>query len=373
MRNPRSPFVYVLSSKAIVLSRLTLGHCSLQLVNIGLFGGKRLEFISQFETLDLECIQYSLFRRCENMAVILNRHRGARNAAIGLSVVAMLACVSARKTGSGSTSGGEPVDEESKFQGTVELKLKPNQTNVEKINYTHRSRSTSFEDIEVRHQKEEALEFISSTSVAKVDGDRFTQLISIDKKTGTGNLHDFAMPEVGERLELTSDSRGRILRAGDYPANSIFFVPPISLPDGAVAVGDTWALTAQWLSLEEMVPYQLEMASILKNVKPCGTHKCAEIEISGEVTLQGPLVQMMSFKSLWKGFLSFDVDSGTVLWSRVDSEEQFMSGNVRRSVNSCLEAALIEPAVLKPQTRTTKPCETLSNPGDIAPRPGSMK
>jgi len=315
------------------------------------------------------------------MAVILCRHRGIRIASavlsVVVSVVVMLACVSARKTGLGSANNGEVTNEadneEPKYQGKVDLRLKPNQTNVEKISYSHRSRSTSFEDIEVRHQKEEALEFISSASVTKIDGDRFTQLIAIDKKEGSGNLHDFAMPEVGERLELISDSRGRVLRAGDYPTNSIFFVPPISLPDGAVSVGDTWALTAHWLSLEEMVPYQLDMASILKSVKPCGTHRCAEIEISGEVTLQGPLVQMMSFKSLWKGFLKFDIDAGTVLWSRVDSEEQFMSGNVRRSVTSCLEAALVEPAALKLQARATKPCEILSNPGDIAPRPGSMK
>ncbi len=307
------------------------------------------------------------------MAGILNRHRGARIVAAFLSIMAFGACVSARKTVTGGANAGEAVNEEPKYQGTVELKLKPNQTNVEKVSYTHRSRSTSFEDIEVRHQKEESLDFVSSASVAKVDGDRFTQLISIDKKEGAGNLHDFAMPEKGERLELTSDSRGRVLRAGDYPPNSIFFVPPISLPEGTVAVGDTWALTAHWLSLEEMVPYQLDMASILKNVKSCGAHKCAEIEISGEVTLQGPLVQMMSFKSLWKGFLTFDIDAGTVLWSRVDSEEQFMSGNVRRSVTSCLEAALLEPAGLKVAARTAKPCEVLSNPGDIAPRPGSMK
>ena len=252
--------------------------------------------------------------------------------------------------------------------GPVELKLKADSAHVEKVAYHHRSRSTSFEDVEVRKQNEESLEFVSQAETLKNEADHFTQTITIVKKDGQSNLHDFAMPELGEKLDITADSRGRILRAGDYPSNSIFYVPPISLPDGPVSIGDTWAMQAQWLSLEEMVPYQLDMVSILKNVYACGTHRCAEIEISGEVTLQGPLVQMMAFKSLWKGFLMFDIEAGTVLWSRVDSEEQFMSGNVRRSVTSCLEASLTEPAELK-LARSQAPCATLGNPGDIAPVP----
>lgn len=280
-------------------------------------------------------------------------------------------------TGLISCAGSEkkPEPPPSPFAGPFVLKLKPNAEHVEKIAYYHRSRSTSFEDIEVRNQKEESLEFVSSAGIAKVDAanDRFTQVISIEKKEGTANLHDFAMPEVGEKLELVADSRGRILRAGDYPQNSIFYVPPVSLPDGPVQIGDTWALQAQWLSLEEMVPYQLDMVSILRNVQPCGQHKCADVEISGEVTLLGPLVQMMAFKSLWKGSLTFDIDSGTVLWSRVDSEEQFMSGNVRRSVTSCLEAKLIEPAAMKISMHSGAPCATLGNPGDIAPQPGVVR
>lgn len=284
-----------------------------------------------------------------------------------VALMGLIACAGAEKK-------AEPAPP-SPFTGPFELRLKPNADHVEKVAYYHRSRSTSFEDIEVRNQKEESLEFVSSAGVAKVDpsGERFTQVISIDKKEGTSNLHDFAMPDLGEKLELVADSHGRILRAGDYPQNSIFYVPPVSLPDGPVHIGDTWAMQAQWLSLEEMVPYQLDMASILKNVQPCGQHKCADIEIAGEVTLQGPLVQMMAFKSLWKGMLTFDIDAGTVLWSRVDSEEQFMSGNVRRSVTSCLEAALIEPQSMKISMHSGAPCATLGNPGDIAPQPGVVR
>lgn len=262
---------------------------------------------------------------------------------------------------------------EAKVSGAVLLRLKADPRRLEKVSYYHRSRSTSFEDVEVRHQKEESVEFTSQAETLKVDdkAERFTQVISIAKKDGSANLHDFAMPELGEKLEITADTRGRVFRAGDYPTNSIFYVPPISLPDSVVAVGETWAMQASWLSLDEMVPYQLDMASILKRIWKCGAHQCAEIEISGEVTLQGPLVNVMAFKSLWKGFMLFDIDAGTVAWSRVDSEEQFMSGNVRRSVTSCLEATLVDPTELKLTKKSGPPCASIAAPGDIAPTPSA--
>jgi hypothetical protein len=253
--------------------------------------------------------------------------------------------------------------------------LKADPSRIEKVAYFHRSRSTSYEDVDKRNEKEETLEFVSQAETLKVDpsGDRFTQVLTVPKKQGAINLHDFAMPEVGEKLEITAEAHGKIIHAGDYPQNSIFYVPPISLPEGPVNVGDTWPLQSTWLSLEEMIPYQLDMVSILKRLWSCGAHRCAEIEISGEVTLQGPLVQTMAFKSLWKGFLIFDIDAGTVAWSRVDSEEQFMSGNVRRSVTSCLEATLQEPADVKLKGKSQPACANLAPPGDIAPVPASMK
>lgn len=307
-----------------------------------------------------------------------------RGVLVLFSCVGFLSGCAHLATGSAGASDGNqrPVYatglNELKADGAVELRLKADMKRVEKVAYVHRSRSTSFEDVERRSEKDEALDFVSQAETLKVEpqaggGERFTQRLTVPKKDGPSSLHDFAMPEIGEKLEITADSRGRILRAGDYPVNSIFYVPPISLPSGPVSVGDTWAMQAQWLSLEEMVPYQLDMASIFKRLWSCGTHRCAEIEISGEVTLQGPLVQVMAFKSLWKGFLMFDIDAGTVVWSRVDSEEQFASGNVRRAVTSCLEATLTEPADLKLPGSGQPACKVLSQPGDIAPVPASMK
>ena len=263
-------------------------------------------------------------------------------------IVALAGCSSAGKK-DGESGPAVPGLTQLKAEAPVELKLKADPARVEKVSYTHRSRSLSYEDNELRHQRDEALEFVSQAETKKIDApmDRFTQVISIANKNGTANLHDFAMPEVGEKLEVTADSTGKIIKSGDYPPNSIFYVPPISLPKGPVSVGETWTMQSTWLSLEEMVPYQLDMVSILKNLYQCGQHRCAELEISGEVGLQGPITQVMAFKSLWKGKILFDIDAGTVLWSRVDSDEQFTAGNVRRTVGSCLEAVLTDPSDIK--------------------------
>lgn len=257
----------------------------------------------------------------------------------------------------------------------VELRLKADPSRIEKVNYFHRSRSRSFEDNQVRTQKDETLEFTSQAATVKVEPekDRFTQVLTTENKQGSGSLNDFAMPEIGEKLQVTANSQGKILKSGDYPENSIFYVSPISLPTGAVSVGDTWTMQANWLSLGEMVPYRLDMVSILKGFLKCGSHRCAELEISGEVGLQGAIAQAMAFKSVWRGRIYFDVDAGTVVWSRVDSEESFSSGNVRRDVDSCLEAVLVEPTDLK-LTGISKPtCIGVGSPEDNAPAPAPKK
>lgn len=274
-------------------------------------------------------------------------------------------CASSQKTEGRSFRPQASGLQEAKVEGPVELRLKATKNRTEKVAYLHVSNSAAFEDNQLRHQKEESLEFVSQAETADVKAnasgevERFTQVISVVSKDGVADLHDFAMPEVGERLEVTADSQGRILKSGDYPPNSIFYVSPVSLPQGKVNVGDTWTMQANWLSLEEMVPYQLDMVSILKGFWTCGKDTCAEIELSGEVGFQGPLNQTIHFKSNWKGTMYFALGAGTVVWSRVDSEERLIAENVRREVNSCLASVLISPEDTKLPGLDKPTCEGL--------------
>jgi len=50
---------------------------------------------------------------------------------------------------------------EAKVSEPVLLRLKGDPKRIEKVAYTHRMRSTSYEDLEVRHQKEELLDFLA--------------------------------------------------------------------------------------------------------------------------------------------------------------------------------------------------------------------
>ncbi len=259
--------------------------------------------------------------------------------------------------------GLKPVE----IKEPVTLRLKAEKGRSEKVAYTHRSVSKSFEENQLRHQKEDALEFISQAETLRVDPAaangvaKFTQSLSVVKKDGNADLHDFAMPEVGEKLEVTADSTGTIFKSGDYPTNSIFYVAPMSLPEKPIAVGDTWTMQASWLSLDDMVPYQLDMVSILKGFWTCGdgptADTCADIEISGQVTFQGPLSQALNFKSNWQGRTYFAMNAGTVVWSRVNSEERLVSERLRRDVDSCLEAVLMEPKTLALQNLKGPRCE----------------
>lgn len=245
----------------------------------------------------------------------------------------------------------------------VTLRLKAEMGRLEKVAYAHRSTSNAFEDQQLRHHKEESVDFTSQAETLKVEPadargvQKFTQVLSVLKKDGTADLHDFAMPDLGERLEVTADSLGKIYKSGDYPPNSIFFVSPMSLPEKPVSVGDTWTMQASWLSLEDMVPYQLDMVSILKGFATCGKDTCADIEISGDVAFQGPLSQTLQFNSTWQGRILFAINAGSVVWSRVHSDERLLADKIRRDVDSCLEAVMIEPKELNLVTPNGAHCD----------------
>lgn len=265
-----------------------------------------------------------------------------------------------------------------KMEGPVFLRLKAEPKSTETVEYYHVSASRAFEGKELRHEKTETLAFTAlaettkSEKLPKTDApaeaaatplERFTQSITVTKKDGTVGLHDFAMPELGERLEVVTDSRGKILKAGDWPTNSIFYVSPVSLPDHAVSIGDTWTMQSSWLSLEDMVPYELDMVSILKGFVKCGNDTCADIEVNGNVGMQGTLQQALVFRSEWRGRLLFALNAGTVAWSRVNSEELFAYDRVYRTVGSCLEAALREPGVSSLLANDAKPlCQGFTPP-----------
>jgi hypothetical protein len=187
------------------------------------------------------------------------------------------------------------------------------------------------------------VDFAAKAEIIKMmSSNEFVERLTTSKKDGVIDLHDFAMPEVGEELLITYNSEGKILKAGNFASNSLYFVPPISLPTERVSIGETWTMNSHWIT-EQGVPLTLKLLSILKGFIACGEKDvCADIELSGEVTIDSNLGGV-SFESVWVGRIFFAIERGSILWSLVESHEAWDAGKVHREVRSCLESTLVEP------------------------------
>jgi hypothetical protein len=225
----------------------------------------------------------------------------------------------------------------------VELRLKATLGQVEKTKFNSASTTEVFENKSLTNTKEESVDFMAKTEVTQISpsGD-MTERLTTSQKDGVIDLHDFAMPEVGEELMMTFNSQAKVLKAGNFSPNSLYFVPPISLPADKVSVGDTWTMTSHWIT-EQGVPLSLKLLSILKGFVACGEKDiCADIELSGEVTIDSN-IGGVSFESIWVGRIFFAMERGSILWSLVESHEAWDAEKVHREVRSCLESTLVEP------------------------------
>lgn len=222
----------------------------------------------------------------------------------------------------------------------VDLALKAQAGRIEKVRYAHRLISQAIDQGQINQETEDGLNFTAETKTTAADESSMSQTVRVLEKSGKEKLQDFAMPELGETLQMLMTRKGKVLKAGSWPANSIYYVPPVSMPDEPVQVGDTWTMQSTWISQGDQIPYHLDMLSILKNFVQCGTDVCADIEMSGSVTLTGDIQRVMVFSSDWRGRMLFALGNGTVVWARVNTDEIFVYEKSQRRVRSCLESAL---------------------------------
>ena len=275
----------------------------------------------------------------------------------------LLGCSSAQKS--------EPAQQklpEASVKGPVVLRMNAKKGNVENTRYRYHSVSESFEEGAIRLRQESGVEFVTKTETVQADTNKLLQFVTTTEKNGEVDLHPMAMPELGERLEMGLLRDGQVIMAGSYPKQSIFYVPQVSLPEGKVEIGDTWEMEAAWVTLDQSVPFVANMVSILKGFVKCGNESCADIELSGEVRMQGSLP--IGFKNEWKGRMLFALDSGVPVWSVTESRADYGDNSVQRVETSCLETLMEEPAALKTALipvckATVKP----TNPAPTAPAP----
>lgn len=246
-------------------------------------------------------------------------------------------------------------------QGPVLLALKPSMGDSDITQYRSRTVTTNFIEGQIRHKLSESLDFKVETKVLHVDTAHNigTYQLSTLEKDGKADMNDYALPEPEEPMEIVLNANAKVLRAGNYPPGTLFYVPPISLPEKEVSVGDTWPMSSDWVSLKSGINLRLEIVSTLKSIRDCGAPgRCAEVEVSGGVVVPGanalnissstqPDVAGVKFSSEIRGRMLLSLSKGTVLYSIVRTDEKMSSTKESSEVASCMVSYTIEPSTEK--------------------------
>lgn len=211
--------------------------------------------------------------------------------------------------------------------------------------YYSNAHTLNFTEGQLVRDHVEVVEFGVTTTTKAVRGDILETSVKTKFKDGTVDLHELAFPELGEEIGYILRKNGQILRAGIYSSQSIFFVPSLPIPKGAVAIGDTWPMEHMWISGRDRIPLKLQIIGILKDIVPCDVSGyCADIEVSGSVNLVLlPATQDVRFDSRVWGRLLFALDRGDVVWSEMRSREEMLVGKERTQVESCMVSKMALP------------------------------
>ena len=241
-------------------------------------------------------------------------------------------------------------------KGPVTIVFKPTLNDIDVTDYHSQSVTKAYSNNQVVKTLTDSLDFTVKTKTVEIDkgNQNATYDLKTIKKTGLADLADFALPDLGETLELIMTNQGKVLKAGDYPPGTLFFVPPVSLPDAPVKVGDSWPMTTEWVSLKSGVPLKMKTLSTLKAIRQCGTTgKCAEIDLTGTVELENPTNSSSTvskpdskpkFTSSMSGSLLFSLDRGTVLYSYLKSSEGLSAKTTRIQIESCMVTRVSSPS-----------------------------
>jgi hypothetical protein len=228
----------------------------------------------------------------------------------------------------------------------IELKLKSLPGRKENTLFYSNAKVKTYESQQLIREKDEIVEFEveSQSIITEGDPDQIRTLLSTIKKDGQVDLHDLAFPEIKERIEFVFKPNAEVIYAGNYPKSSVFFIPPLSLPNEKVKVGDTWEMQRSWVSMKNNIPLKLHMVTILKNLYSCGNQGvCADLEVSGVIDIIAAFNNDTKFGSQISGRLIFSLNTGSILWSLVKSTEEISIADSKMEVKSCLISRLLTP------------------------------
>lgn len=233
-------------------------------------------------------------------------------------------------------------------QKDVLLELKGAPGRKDQTRYYSHTRTEVIEDNQLLREKDEMVDFTVESVLTAGPADRVSFTSKTIRKDGTFDLHDLAFPEKGESIDFVLSKNATVLSVSDYPPSSVFYIPPIPLPDRPVRLGDTWEIRHLWASQDQGIPMELRVIGILKSVNKCPSGTCALIAISGDVQIAGRLDEAHQFHSELNGEMSFAVEQGLITWSLIQSDEQLKSADGKIHVTSCLMSKLDDPKQWSP-------------------------
>jgi hypothetical protein len=255
-------------------------------------------------------------------------------------LIAVLLC--SCSTPSSKTKDGTAPESSS---GRYELRLKGDKGVAAITSYHSDSAVEDFEDGQKVRDRQEILDFAVSTELVDKRENQLTVRTKTVFKDGSGSLHDYAFPEPDESIDFVYSSQAEVLKADPFPKASIFYLPPVSLPNRPADIGETWTMDHTWISSNDGLPLHLNMVTIFKDVVKCGAFgHCADLEISGQVDVANAQVQkLIHFDSRIWGRMLFSIDRGDVVWSEVRSQDLFKTKEAETKVLSCMISQMQAP------------------------------
>jgi len=234
---------------------------------------------------------------------------------------------------------------EVKINTPVKLELSQQLGQFDITHYRYHSSKSTLDERKIKIKRDEIVDFKVRSEIKGLSPSGLIRLqVKTVQKEGPVELNDLAYPELNETIDFALTKNAQVVRAGNYPSESIFFVQPIPLPDHPVAKGDTWAVEHAWLSRHNGIPLKLELVAILSRFVECGAgDTCADIEISGRVTLPPGMIRG-SLDSKVYGRLLFALKKGLIVWSEVRTDENLNTPDERVEIASCMESVIEAPS-----------------------------
>ena len=250
----------------------------------------------------------------------------------------------------------------------IELRLKSEVGRTEVVHYHTHSVVKTFAADQIAREKYDEMDFKAKTKTTKIDEKKnIHQVVSVFEKDGFMNLHDMAFPELDESIEMIFTPLAEVEKAGLRPKGGIFYVPPISLPENPVAVGETWTMKSRWISSHNGLKMELDLVSILKRLVPCAQKDlCADLEVSGQVHVPQLKKSPVQIESQIKGRILFAVNAGTVLWSEIRNKDKIKTGDELVEIEACLESLMTAPADYLIKKELIPDCKVTTDGGSKA-------